>query len=444
MSLKELVVCKYDGCNKIYEDVRILPCGHRTCGEHIDAMLIRDDTAADAGRIQCYFCKDMHALPESNGGSFPSDAYVPYLLGLRYCGEHEVAKKKFADLSALLDKLARLDNEEYLVEYFKQIENDIDEEREANISRIHKHYAKLIDELHASKQKCVDNMRSNESLSADIDAIYKVIFQYKITLQEKNFDFDLKTLNGDEKKWKQIQIESDTLCEKVRQLDVELKEKLIDDQLIEFVPHEPKTTATASASSGVEKLCGHLEHVHSSSMIESSILTSSKAKKELVALCKFYRRKFELVYRATRDGFAAANFHAKCDNRARTLVVAKTTLGFVFGGYTEVPWDSSNGYKIDPKAFIFSLVNPSNVPLLIPIKAAGTNGIYGSSSYGPAFGGGHDIKISDNSNANSSSYSNLGHGYDFKLYASGSNEAKSFLAGSYNFQTTDIEVFQLN
>ena len=37
--------------------------------------------------------------------------------------------------------------------------------------------------------------------------------------------------------------------------------------------------------------------------------------------------------------------------------------------------------------------------------------------------------------------SNLGHSYTHPNYAYGSNESKSYLAGSYNFQVSEIEVF---
>ena len=37
--------------------------------------------------------------------------------------------------------------------------------------------------------------------------------------------------------------------------------------------------------------------------------------------------------------------------------------------------------------------------------------IYHNNSYGPRFGGGHDIIIYDNSNTNKNSYANIGHTY---------------------------------
>jgi hypothetical protein len=40
------------------------------------------------------------------------------------------------------------------------------------------------------------------------------------------------------------------------------------------------------------------------------------------------------------------------------------------------------------------------------------------------------------------SYSYLGHTYKHHQYANGTNEAKSFLAGSFQFQLDEIEVYE--
>ena len=66
--------------------------------------------------------------------------------------------------------------------------------------------------------------------------------------------------------------------------------------------------------------------------------------------------------------------------------------------------------------------------------------IYCGSSYGPKFGGG-DIHIASGSNSNQGSFTNFGFSYKHPDYQYESEKAKSILAGSYNFQTVDIEVF---
>ena len=117
--------------------------------------------------------------------------------------------------------------------------------------------------------------------------------------------------------------------------------------------------------------------------------------------------------------------------------------GYIFGGYTDCIWDQSNTYKTDPNAFLFSLTNKENNPLLMNIIPGKESlAIYGASVSGPRFGGGSDLVISDNANTNSNSFTNLGHSYKHTYYAPGTNDVKFFMAGTYNFQVFDIEVFQ--
>ena len=68
--------------------------------------------------------------------------------------------------------------------------------------------------------------------------------------------------------------------------------------------------------------------------------------------------------------------------------------------------------------------------------------IYCNSQYGPSFGGGCDIIIGDNSNTTVNSCSNLCCAYKHPQYEYGTNEAETFLAGSFNFQLDEIEVYQ--
>ena len=41
-------------------------------------------------------------------------------------------------------------------------------------------------------------------------------------------------------------------------------------------------------------------------------------------------KKFELLYRASRDGFKADNFHSKCDNQGQTLSLIKSKKQKIF------------------------------------------------------------------------------------------------------------------
>jgi len=63
--------------------------------------------------------------------------------------------------------------------------------------------------------------------------------------------------------------------------------------------------------------------------------------------------------------------------------------------------------------------------------------IYGDSSYGPTFGGGHDIYINHNN-----SYTDFGELNDYSV-PSGVQDQYTVLAGTRDFTPDEVEVFYL-
>ena len=93
------------------------------------------------------------------------------------------------------------------------------------------------------------------------------------------------------------------------------------------------------------------------------------------------------------------------------------------------------------QAFLFSMVNPSGLgPIKLSLKTGNEQyGIYCNSSYGPSFGGGHDLHIYGDANTNTNSYSHLGSSYQCPP-----GQQNTFFTGGRNFTVTDYEVFGLN
>jgi hypothetical protein len=152
----------------------------------------------------------------------------------------------------------------------------------------------------------------------------------------------------------------------------------------------------------------------------------------------------KLIYSASRDGFSVSSFHSKCDNYSNTVTIIKTLSNSVFGGFTSAKWTSNGDWTYDPNAFIFSLRRSGNSNKERFNVTQPTYAFYSHSSYGPTFGGGHDIYVSDSSNTNENSYSNFGYYYQLpKNITRGSTEARNYLAGSYIWKTTEIEVYQV-
>ena len=135
------------------------------------------------------------------------------------------------------------------------------------------------------------------------------------------------------------------------------------------------------------------------------------------------------------------SFHQKCEGKAKTLTVIKEKENsFIFGGYAETAWKITGDYSIDAQAFIFSLVNHE----LNPLKTNVTNSneaFWAGNEWGPCFG--DYIYIHSDSNANRESNSNFGNFYQHPNYPFNSNKAKKFLAGTCNFSTSEIEVYEI-
>ena len=155
-----------------------------------------------------------------------------------------------------------------------------------------------------------------------------------------------------------------------------------------------------------------------------------------------------LLYRGSRDGFSAAEFHKKCDNVANTLVLVKTEYGKTIAGFTEAAWNSvANNYVhgTNKKCFLLSLDMREK---MVPNEQSYL--IYCHPNYGPTFGKySHDLFIADNCNNNRNSHANFPHcynreGIEFK-YKSEQSTVQKFVgstSGCY-FRVVDYEVFKV-
>jgi len=149
--------------------------------------------------------------------------------------------------------------------------------------------------------------------------------------------------------------------------------------------------------------------------------------------------KYALIYQATRDGFLISDFHSKCDGILNTLTIVKTSDLYVFGGFTTQDWSSSAEFKSDSNAFLFSLVNPFNEPLIMKIDLSEIAVKSDESSI--SFG--YEILINDDSE-NVINYAWLGSINSYRL-PTFLNQTGSLLIGNTTiFSTYEIEVYSLN
>ena len=104
---------------------------------------------------------------------------------------------------------------------------------------------------------------------------------------------------------------------------------------------------------------------------------------------------------------------------------------------------SGDDRKQSDVSFLFSLKNKDNLPAFkAPIYQNYQYAIYSNPGWGPVFGAGRDLFISNNCHVNQQSYTNFGYTYQPPTgYDYGTQQTESLLAGSYNFTPTEIEVF---
>ena len=156
----------------------------------------------------------------------------------------------------------------------------------------------------------------------------------------------------------------------------------------------------------------------------------------------------KLLYRGTRDGDLAKNFHEKCDNQGPTLTLCKHEKGYIFGGYSSNPWKSGGGYSSSPNSFLFSLTNIFGTePIKFPLKDNNSAySIYNDSSYGPTFGNGYDLNIQNNFLNNNIRF------YFPYAYQDTLGKGNSIFTGNINdnnldnykyFKIKEVEVFKL-
>ena len=98
-----------------------------------------------------------------------------------------------------------------------------------------------------------------------------------------------------------------------------------------------------------------------------------------------------------------------------------------------------DGWMSCRHAFLFSFVNPSGLgpTKLSLITGKDEYGISCGSGYGPVFGDGHDLYISNNADTHLCQ-SSLGNTYQLPP-----GQQRTFFTGDYNFTVADYEVFGL-
>ena len=168
-----------------------------------------------------------------------------------------------------------------------------------------------------------------------------------------------------------------------------------------------------------------INNIEVNQLYESNIIT----KKEIPLLIGWLPKhpsKIIKLYDSEKDTHNVGAFHEKCDDKAPTIVLVKSCQNCRFGGYTSKAWGSSSGAYIgDTSAFLFSFDTNNKYKVNTPNYA-----IYCHHQYGPTFGNGHDLHISNYGPQNNSNYTN-GMAYPLESIHALNKGVKNFTAKNY-------------
>ena len=140
---------------------------------------------------------------------------------------------------------------------------------------------------------------------------------------------------------------------------------------------------------------------------------------------------YKLLYKGSRDGDGANDFHSRCDEAEKTLVLIEDNYGNRFGGFTTQDWGGEYLQKKDDEAFIFSLDKNKIYPII-----KGKNAIRCCSCCCPQFSNDtiylNNKFLTSKCNVNSKNDNYQGFTYDYELNN-----------GIYNFIVKELEIYHL-
>ncbi|CAD8076581.1 unnamed protein product [Paramecium primaurelia] len=228
-------------------------------------------------------------------------------------------------------------------------------------------------------------------------------------------------------KYQELQTQINNLNQTIKSTQLELQQKT---QQIELKDKEFKNLQEAFPQIQLNLTLGKITLLKDDYYSKLLKTIEDKAKKKI--------KNQYLIYCGTKDGLKGESFWKSVNGMSNLLMVFKSKSDHIFGGYSPCQWyvTPSNFYVADNtlSSFLFSQTHNKIYPLQSGKMA---NAIYCHKSYGPTFGGGHDLQVSSDFNGG---YSNLGNTYQWDEYQ---NAQSNHLFGQSTPQIVECEIIML-
>jgi hypothetical protein len=409
-------------CKNKFENPKILPCGESICNECLPVEINYSNNEEQA--FICNICNQEHLI-SANG--FPPNKCLAKLLENTpiefYRGRsHEQLKEKSKELKHEIGQLKELIEmpKEIIKNNCNLLREQVRFSVESTEIKLAKAAEQLLKEIDNYEDQCLQDSDKNKDLFISL----KIELKDLETIYNEHTDYLNKPLIEHQETADKLNTTIEKLIN-IIYIKINLHKSIFSDKSLKFKANEKEL-----------ETCIIGKFYDSNIYFDSSTILDRFLMVKVYEVCDLYKQdKWKLIYRATRDGFSAKDFHSKCDGKYLTLTLVKTNDGYIFGGYSEREWASDGSIKYDSKANLFTLVNKKNKSMSFEIRD-NYYSIKCDSSCGPVFGSGPDLCI----RFNQPSTTNLGISYkNFYLTA---EESKFILCDKENFELEELEVFQ--
>ena len=130
----------------------------------------------------------------------------------------------------------------------------------------------------------------------------------------------------------------------------------------------------------------------------------------------------ELLFRASEHKFNSNTFHKKCDQQGSTLVIIQNEYDHVYGGYSNISWNKNIQIQTDSTAFLWCVRPQMKFFGFKKSELVGVQAMWNYEGYGPLYGRGNDLWITNRCHENNNSGYGSGQSFNCKGQDYGAKE----------------------
>ncbi len=203
-------------------------------------------------------------------------------------------------------KLGIENSNDLVKEHCIDLRSDVQLKAEEVILQVNDASEKIIKEINEYEKELIKFNKTNSKSFDDFKSIVNELESFHTV----NIEY-LKQYEVDDTLLFKLNEDAANLMNKVESEVNNLKDIIFDGKFLVFEKNKEKIMKSILGFTKIDKI------------IDSEILLNKTQIKELLSLCEFpVDQKWNLIYRASQDGFEASKFHTNCDKKTKSQTTA--------------------------------------------------------------------------------------------------------------------------